>query len=107
MAMIKREDLQIGMRVGRPVRNVQGGILINTETILEEAHLKLLRIWGINDVWVDMPGEVSNRQMILEKVKTALAEMEMVFSRVTGDSMMKLIKAIAQKQIRSELEQSQ
>jgi hypothetical protein len=45
--LMNADDVEVGMKIGAPLVNHEGDVLINSGETLEEKHLGLLKEWGI------------------------------------------------------------
>jgi hypothetical protein len=56
-------QILVGMVVARPIVNSYGQTLLSTDTTIEEQHLKLFKIWGIDSVSIHQRNEEQDPAM--------------------------------------------
>lgn len=104
MGKVEKDNIKIGMVLSRPILNTHGGMLINKGVELQENHLRLLKMWGINEIYIENPEEDKYRQQNLTQLlKNYQLEIDFMFKGKTTP-LMDLIKKFAKKQLRKELE---
>ncbi len=70
MTGIKINDLQLGMELDEPVRNLQGKVLFDAGSAITEKHVKALKAWGVTEVQIvdfsardtALPGDVKDEE---------------------------------------------
>ncbi|MEG6521856.1 HD-GYP domain-containing protein [Desulfotomaculum sp. 1211_IL3151] len=53
MRRLSLESVKPGMKVGRPIRNTNGQILLNVGTILSEKYIARLKLLGLHSIYID------------------------------------------------------
>ena len=62
MNVLKINDLEAGMEIAEPVKNLQGKILFTTGSVITEKHLKAFKAWGVTEVSIIDEGELLDAQ---------------------------------------------
>lgn len=83
MPQVNREELEIGMQVAEEIRDKRGRVLMPPGVLLEEKHLRALKMWGVESVAVlgdeKAEAEQKAREQIdpeaLERVRAQVNEM--------------------------------
>ena len=75
---IKIENLLTGMKLAVPVKNKYGQIMLAADTVIEEKHKKILKMWGITDLYIkheqEAGGENVDDERKIADAKEALAQ---------------------------------
>jgi hypothetical protein len=66
MQRLSTDKLQTGMVLGSDVKDLSGRMLLKSDTVIEEKHLRVLRTWGVLAVDVQIEGEADTEQPTLE-----------------------------------------
>ena len=98
MLVFNSDELKHGMILAKPVRNFQGVLLLNEGTKLSEKNIRMLKTWGVVDVWVEGGShEDECREVELDsKVKESIErELKEKFFVVLEDEVMVEIMRVA------------
>ena len=106
MGRLAVDDVKVGLVLSKAVLNAQGGMLINKGTPLAENHIRLLRVWGVKEVFVVSPEDDKNKVNVEKEVQNASKEIDDMFKGTAADPVMTIIKNIAKKQLRGDIEES-
>lgn len=60
MGRLNTSDLRPGLTVAEDVHGANGRLLLSRGTVLDAAHLRVLKIWGVTDVLVDAPAPATS-----------------------------------------------
>jgi len=95
MTKIEFDQILPGMILAKPVKNFMGAILLNAGVTLQDQHIKILKIWRIEDVFIEndqAATEISAEAALL--LSEHRKEIEHMFAGITSPIMLK-IKDIA------------
>ncbi len=76
--LIKIEEMMPGMTLAVPVKNKYGQIMLAVDTVVEEKHRKILKMWGITGIYIkeenNQETENGNDERKLSDAKEALSK---------------------------------
>jgi hypothetical protein len=93
MAKILLEQLKPGMKLGRPLMNSSGMVLMAEGTELTEARISKIENMGVDSVYIDGPSKPARPKEEL------LASLDKRFAKVEGNPQMALIKKAVREHI--------
>jgi hypothetical protein len=98
----KLSDLKPGMRLARAVRTQQNLMLLDAETTLSDAHIRLFKSWGVPHVFIHghTVGEADHQELPAEEQQAAITKsLQNKFRNVLTDPVMVEIMKAAQEQL--------
>ena len=110
MIFLKLDELKNQMILAKPVYNLQGVLLLEEGTELNEKKMWIMKSWGVRQVWVEGgPEQEKERENETEKeMKYAVQEaLKEKFSGVLGDRVMAEIMRVARKQLEKRFQEKQ
>jgi len=110
MVFLKLDELKNQMILAKPVYNLQGVLLLEEGTELNEKKMWIMKSWGVRQVWVEGgPEQEKEQENETEKeMKYAVQEaLKEKFSGVLGDRVMVEIMRVARKQLEKRFQEKQ
>ena len=98
MPILNSDELKPGMILAKPVRNFQEVLLLNEGTELSEKNIRMLKTWGVVEIWVEGDGDEDECSEVEldSKVKESIErELKEKFSEVLEDEIMVEIMRVA------------
>ncbi len=76
--LVNIKDFSEGLELSDPIKNKFGQVLLCAGTIIDEKHIKLLKIWGVETISVkgesEVESEVKYDEISVSKAESALKE---------------------------------
>lgn len=86
---VSLQEIELGMRLSKPVFNLQGGLLLKEGEVITPEHLLLFKTWGVGQFEVEGKGEDRDREKDME--------VEGIFSLPGGGEVVEEIKRVAKR----------
>ena len=95
-----------GMKIIKPVHNLQGVALLQEGVVLNEKYISILRSWGIPEVYIEGGEETpDDRKAKRREAFKITKDIERKFAGVIKNKIMDEIMSIAKKQLAEEIEE--
>ncbi len=110
MIFLKLDELRSQMTLAKPVYNLQGVLLLDQGTELDEKKIWIMKSWGVHQVWVEGGPEQEKREEIEpeKEMKYAIREeLKEKFFEVLDDRVMGEIMRVARKQLEKRFRKKQ
>ena len=108
MIFVSLDELRSSMILAKPVYNLQGILLLDEGTEIDEKKIWIMKSWGVDQVWVEggSEGEKEKDAKPEKEMKHAIRkELKGKFYEVLGDRVMVEIMRVARKQLEKRIQQ--
>ena len=110
MIFLNLDELRSSMILAKPVYNLQGALLLDLGTKLNEKKIWIMKSWGVDQVWVEGESKEEKEKDIEpeKEMKYAIQEeLREKFSEVLDNRVMVEIMRVALKQLEKRFQQKQ
>lgn len=96
MPLKRLEDVQVGDVLAQDLTNAQGTVLVKANTPLQEAHIRLLRMWGVEKAHIAAPDSSEEESQSPDAcLDAAEAEIKKRFGKSLDNEVMAQILRVA------------
>lgn len=110
MIFLEVDELRRSMILAKPVYNLQGSLLLDQGTELDEKKIWIMKSWGVGRVCVEGGSEEEEEKIIEpeKEMKRAIRdELKKKFSGLLDDRVMVEIMRVARKQVEKRFQEKQ
>jgi hypothetical protein len=109
MIFLELEKLRCEMILAKPVYNLEGVLLLDQGTELNEKEIWIMKSWGVDRVWIE-GGPEQEKEIEIEPEKekqyAIQEELKEKFSEVLGDRVMEEVMRVARKQLEKKFQKT-
>lgn len=80
MGILSIKEVKPGMKITQPVYNYQGQMLLPSNTVISERHMKLLKTWGVVELQIEgVECRIVDKLALLNDENRQIVEKEIAF----------------------------